>query len=452
MHFWELLDISNTTKLESTLNGSAVLIWSNFTQSSRLGLSIGDSRWAFEWFKRQGVAAVVVMNTQSNQPGGNEVLIDRWDWCKELHPMMVVEVGLADARTMIAWARNFSDYQQTMVISLPGNEVSPWRQVRNHKVMIAYQVWFAIISATASIIALTKLIAFIRHRGLILSLAVVLLSIEFITNLWRLIYFSLDPVYLGRLFPGPVAHGLSTITWPMGCITMLLVGMYYQEVISSSKLQISNNVKRLQKPFIGITIVIIALEIVSSSIRASRVGTLYVLVYITTGYYIIASSLLGAYFCYVGVRVLRYFKKAQTKLNVKSNKKTNTTKRVTIFLLGTAGCAFFTTIGYILCAIPPFWTPVGHYVAWCTSAEEISLLRLGYRSISFVVSVSAVVVYTGLIAGSLTQVLSVKMPRGSLTGTMASSSINKTASRGLRTTGSSRAATTSGGSSSAVVV
>jgi hypothetical protein len=140
---------------------------------------------------------------------------------------------------------------------------------------------------------------------------------------------------------------------------MLLVGMYYQEILSSTKLQISNNVKRLQKPFIGITILIIALEIASSSIRASRVGTLYVLVYITTGYYILASTVLGVYFCVIGARVLSYFKRSQATLNTKSNARESTTKKVTRFLLGTAACAFLTTIGYILCAVPSFWTPAG---------------------------------------------------------------------------------------------
>lgn len=361
---WERVNPNNATQL-AALNGTALLIHSSYTQSSRLGVSLGNSHWAFDFFKQLGVTAVIVMNAQSHQPGGNEVLVDRWDWCRDLYPMMVFEVGLGDGRLMSNWSSTYEPVGP-VIIDLPGFENSPWRDVRHHPVMIAFQAWFAVLTTAASSIALMKLIAFLTVRGRKISLAIVLLSIEFATNLWRLIYFSLDPVYLGRLFAGPTAHGLSSITWPVGSITMLLVGMYYQEVLSSTKLQISDNVKRLQKPFLIITLVIVCLEIASSSVRASRVGTLYVLVYITTGYYILASTVLGVYFCVIGARVLSYFKKSQEKFNTKSKARRKTTKRVTIFLLATAGCAFLTTVGYILCAVPSFWTPVGHYIAWRT--------------------------------------------------------------------------------------
>jgi hypothetical protein len=83
---------------------------------------------------------------------------------------------------------------QKIVVDLPGNEESPWRNVRRHKIMIAFQVWFAALTTIVAVISLMKLIAFVHLRGFQVSLAIVLLCIEFITNLWRLIYFSLDPV------------------------------------------------------------------------------------------------------------------------------------------------------------------------------------------------------------------------------------------------------------------
>jgi hypothetical protein len=119
--------------------------------------------------------------------------------------MQVVETGLADARMMNNWSRVYAD---EIIIDLPGNEVSPWRDVRHSPVMIALQVWFVLIAGPTAITSLVKLIAFVVQRGVRLSLASVILIIEFIMSLWRLIYFALDPIYLGRAFPGPVAHGL----------------------------------------------------------------------------------------------------------------------------------------------------------------------------------------------------------------------------------------------------
>lgn len=191
------------------------------------------------------------------------------------------------------------------------------------------------------------------------------------------------------------AYFFRSITWPVNIITLLLVGMYYQEVLTSNKLHVADNVQRFKIPFIVITILILILEIVSSSIRASRVGTLYVLVYITTAYYAVANLILGIYYTVIGSKVLRYFKKSAAEFNVTTSRHNrDTMTRVTIFILVTSVCAFATVIGYIMAATPFFWTPVGaccysfssqlawlvskrfvccffrtasgHYVAWCT--------------------------------------------------------------------------------------
>eukprot|EP01122_Echinamoeba_exundans_P009576 TRINITY_DN3421_c0_g1_i1.p1 TRINITY_DN3421_c0_g1~~TRINITY_DN3421_c0_g1_i1.p1 ORF type:complete len:472 (-),score=44.29 TRINITY_DN3421_c0_g1_i1:43-1458(-) len=399
MHWWEQIDVTNQTHIES-LRGAAVLIWSNYTQSSRLGISLGSAKWAFEWFKIHGVIAVLVQNTQSNQPGGNEVLVDQWSWCHELYPMQVVETGLADARMMNNLSRVYGD---AIVIDLPGNEVSPWRVVRHSPVMIAFQVWFVVIAAPTAITSLVKLISYVVQRGFRLSLASAILTIEFTISLWRLIYFALDPVYLGRAFPGPVAHGLSTITFPFSVISTLLVAMYYHEVLTTSKLKVAENIQKLRIPFFILTILILILEIVSSSLRASRVGTLYYLVYTTSAYYAAATFALGVYFAIIGARVLIYFNKSAAKLNVQtSSRRRSTTKRVTMYILGASVCCVIVTLGFILIALPLFWTPVGHYIGWF-------------------------VVYTGVMSGSLIQVLSIKMrPGGSKTSPQATTSRGNT--------------------------
>jgi hypothetical protein len=63
MIWWEQIDVTNQSHIDS-LRGAAVLIWSNYTQSSRLGIPLGSAKWAFEWFKIHGVSAVLVQNTQ----------------------------------------------------------------------------------------------------------------------------------------------------------------------------------------------------------------------------------------------------------------------------------------------------------------------------------------------------------------------------------------------------
>jgi hypothetical protein len=164
--------------------------------------------------------------------------------------------------------------------------------------------------------------------------------------------------------------------------------MYYHEVLTTSKLKVAENIQKLRIPFFILTMLILILEIVSSSLRASRVGTLYYLVYTTSAYYAAATFALGVYFAIIGARVLIYFNKSAAKFNVaSSSRRTSTTKRVTMYILAASVCCVIVTLGFILIALPLFWTPVGtnaafslhrtspdslicsyclgHYVGWC---------------------------------------------------------------------------------------
>jgi hypothetical protein len=105
-----------------------------------------------------------------------------------------------------------------MYVVLPAGEPSWWRSVRDGAAMSVVAAILAIFAFVTSTLAFAKLIGYIRHRGMKAHLPHIILSIEFLTNLWRAVYFGIDPIYLGRWFAGPSAHGLSTFTWSISTI------------------------------------------------------------------------------------------------------------------------------------------------------------------------------------------------------------------------------------------
>jgi len=54
-----------------------------------------------------------------------------------------------------------------------------------------------------------------------------LLTLVVLLPLDRVIYFALDPIFLGRVLNGVEAQFLLTISYPAGVITTLLVALYW---------------------------------------------------------------------------------------------------------------------------------------------------------------------------------------------------------------------------------
>jgi hypothetical protein len=133
------------------------------------------------------------------------------------------EIGLADAKVMSGWANTYKDQ---IYVMLPLGENSWWRDVRNSAVIVVIQVVLAVFAFATSTLAFAKLVGYVRARGFKLHLPHVLLMSEFLTNLWRAVYFAIDPIYLGRWFAGPASHGLSTFTWSISTRRSYIYGRY----------------------------------------------------------------------------------------------------------------------------------------------------------------------------------------------------------------------------------
>jgi hypothetical protein len=83
----------------------------------------------------------------------------------------------------------------------------------------------ALLTGSTAVIALYKLAVYVKILGPALTVPQLALVVLFVGSLFRCIYVSVDPIYMGYTdMLGRQAHMLVTIHLPIFCITTMLLG------------------------------------------------------------------------------------------------------------------------------------------------------------------------------------------------------------------------------------
>jgi hypothetical protein len=273
-------------------------------------------------------------------------------------------------------------------------------------------VIFALWAGACSVLALVKLIGFVRSTGLRFNIAQICLLIELIANMFRLIYLSLDPIYAGRIFLAHQAHMMITISWPLTIITTLLITLYWLELLTQNRVRVPGFLSSLRWPFVGVSLLMVALELATSISRALSLGQLSTLTLVSGILYAIILAATTLLFFIVGTRTLK-----QLRDGGKIASQNATAKRIlsktTKLVMASGGFSVLWIVGTLLSTIRQiFWDYRGYYVSWS-------------------------IVFTGLLGISITQILSFTPPPLASTSTRGSGA-NTTATVAAKTTIASR--------------
>lgn len=92
---WNTINFTDPNYV-NLINGSIVVVTSPLsTGYGRMPIvqQPNDPEWGFFWLKRHGVLGIAALASSSNFAGGNEHLVDSWEWCRRLaegpNPFMV---------------------------------------------------------------------------------------------------------------------------------------------------------------------------------------------------------------------------------------------------------------------------------------------------------------------------------------------------------------------------
>jgi hypothetical protein len=73
-----------------------------------------------------------------------------------------------------------------------------------------------------------KFLAFVRNRGFSFrSVPQAVLMIRTITNLYRLIYYAIDPLFLGRVLNNRAALAMFNVATPFDIVGTLIIAFYW---------------------------------------------------------------------------------------------------------------------------------------------------------------------------------------------------------------------------------
>lgn len=119
----------------------------------------------------------------------------------------VVQIGSTDTYKFFAW---LEQYPNNVTIQIGGSppDRNLWLDVRKSPIWYAVQALMSIFCLTALLMALYKLVRFLKHRGFEGGVPQICLFFETLGNLFRVIYWAVDPIFLLR---GPFSYAVSNV-------------------------------------------------------------------------------------------------------------------------------------------------------------------------------------------------------------------------------------------------
>jgi hypothetical protein len=126
------------------------------------------------------------------------------------------------------------------------------------------------------------MIMFIRFRGPQFNVSQVCLALEIIGNLWRIVYFAVDPFGCFGVF-GNAMSFFTTISFPYEVGTFILITFYWYEVMTVADIKVYPFLHRLQPYFFAFTIgliLVILLVTVLGYVLALSITTPLIIIYL----------------------------------------------------------------------------------------------------------------------------------------------------------------------------
>lgn len=250
------------------------------------------------------------------------------------------------------------------------------------------------LAAAAGIISLTKLIAYVRIEGFKLSIPQLTLEIQLVAALFRVGITSTDPIFAGLAFRGLAAHMTTTISFPLNFISLILLTLYWKEILEKSKIHITSFLTKLRVPFVIAIVFLYTVEITASLVRGIRAtGLRNEQASATSGViYTIFLLVVSVFFFVVGGQVIHRLRVSGELTGLKGvvsdkhSRRSASLWRVTVMLVLTGVFNLIWTSSFILAIFDSFfYTPGGFHLTWT-------------------------LMYLGVLGGSLAQVAAVKWP------------------------------------------
>lgn len=245
--------------------------------------------------------------------------------------------------------------EQVFISMEYSEEVNIWYEHFHNSGLIFFSVFLSLMAFTNVVISLWRLANFIRAFGVAFTLAQMIMTMILISNILKLVYLAVDPIFSRNIFSYMASQVLNTMTFPISAITTLLITFYWHEVLkkTSAKAYFNLHKKRFIIPSIIFSILIFALEISTSVLRGFQYNVQTISI-VATSSFLAVLVVVNIYCLYIGGRVLHQISKSPSS---KKSKRTNRLKTTTRYIIASAITTTFTIPFLVLIWTDAFRNP-----------------------------------------------------------------------------------------------
>lgn len=211
-------------------------------------------------------------------------------------------------------------------------DVNYWTLARNSGFMVFWRIFFALLAIATGSLSGAKLFAYYRLTGFQLSVGKLVLLLQFFTAIFRAALAATDPIYMNYTNAfGYQAHMLISIHFPINIITILLLALYWKELLDETRVKVAGFLSKMKIPFFLVSLLVLVVEFVASSLRAAESGSLGIAVYFSGVVYVSTALTVSIFFFVTGLRVIRRLAASAKKSNIhKTSKHKLSLKRVRV--------------------------------------------------------------------------------------------------------------------------
>jgi hypothetical protein len=252
-----------------------------------------------------GALGLILRDTISAYPGTYDL---PYLPTREFDNFTVVQIGSGDTYKLWAWLEQYNKTSQQIIVEIGGYppDKNLWLEVRSSPVWYAVQALMSIFCFTALIMALYKLVRFLRWRGFEGGVPQICLFFETLGNLFRVLYWAIDPIFLMRgAWSYAVSNILLSIHVPMFVASTLCLSLHWHEILSQATVAVPLGLSKFKWSFVVIVVVLFILEFISAGLRALD-NEIFALVVISAVIALIVTIGTSAFFLVTASRVVQF--------------------------------------------------------------------------------------------------------------------------------------------------
>lgn len=320
-----------------------------------------------EKLKDSGVLAVITLLRVSNSlssPGLGSYVIDGVNLRWSTIPFLELT------------NEQFEKIQKYMELSETGETIAtvvhddynawiPWFD-GDSAAMLCFTIICGLQHALILTFIIARLLIYWTYVGFSANISQISHIIQFIAVMIRFVFITVDPFGSRHIMSYLQAQMLTTLSFPFIVLSMLLVTLYWHELIHKVDNKVNPFLSRLKIPFFVICALLLAFEITSSYLRGSLSG-MTVMTYITGAIYVIASLSTVIFYFYTQHQLNKNFKmlnSSKRKAYRKGKRRTNLDSVNKLVLAGGILMCWWIFLVIVGAATPLLWVPEAFFFLW----------------------------------------------------------------------------------------